>query len=304
MDFFSFQGGFMKQPVFRGVCTALITPFSGGKVNLALLDDLIDFQRENGVSAVCVCGTTGESATLSDHEQEAIIAEAVKHQSDGMTIIAGTGSNNTAHAVELSQAADLLGVNAVLAVTPYYNKATSSGIIAHYTAIADAVTCPVILYNVPSRTGVNIPVEAYKELAQHPRIAGVKEASGDLVYAMRIQEQTPEDFYIWSGNDDLIVPMQSIGAMGVISVLSNVYPGETAQLLSNCISGDFDAALQMQLRLSPMIRALFHEVNPVPAKAAVSLLGFPAGTPRLPLTEATGETKKLLKEYMKKHGNA
>lgn len=294
----------MKQPVFRGVCTALITPFSGDKVNFALLDDLIDFQRENGVSAVCVCGTTGESATLSDHEQAALIAEAVKHQSDGMTIIAGTGSNNTAHAVELSRAANLLGVNAVLVVTPYYNKATSSGIIAHYTAIADAVTCPVIVYNVPSRTGVNIPVEAYKELAQHPRIVGVKEASGDLVYAMRIQEQTPEDFYLWSGNDDLIVPMQSIGAMGVISVLSNVYPSETAQLLSNCISGDFDAALQMQLRLSPMIRALFCEVNPVPAKAAVTMLGFPAGTPRLPLTEATGETKRMLKEYMKKHGNA
>ena len=273
----------MKQPVFTGTCTAVVTPFTDRGVNYDVLAALLDRQLAAGVEAVVLCGTTGEAAAMTEAEQLAVIRWGADYLRGRMTVIAGTGSNCTAHAVDLSRAAEEAGADAVLVVTPYYNKATPRGLILHYTAVADAVGIPVIAYNVPSRTGVDLPLSVCEALSAHPNINGVKEASGDLAKISRILGRFGEDFHVWSGNDDQNVPILSLGGQGVISVLSNVCPGEIHDMVSAAHRGDFRAAAAEQNRLMPLIDALFCEVNPIPVKAALDLLGFDVGTPRLPL---------------------
>ncbi len=273
----------MKQPVFTGTCTAVVTPFTDRGVNYDVLAALLDRQLAAGVEAVVLCGTTGEAAAMTEAEQLAVIRWGADYLRGRMTVIAGTGSNCTAHAVDLSRAAEEAGADAVLVVTPYYNKATPRGLILHYTAVADAVGIPVIAYNVPSRTGVDLPLSVCEALSAHPNINGVKEASGDLAKISRILGRFGEDFHVWSGNDDQNVPILSLGGQGVISVLSNVCPGEVHDMVSAAHRGDFRAAAAEQNRLMPLIDALFCEVNPIPVKAALDLLGFDVGTPRLPL---------------------
>ena len=273
----------MKQPVFTGTCTAVVTPFTDRGINYDVLAALLDRQLAAGVEAVVLCGTTGEAAAMTEAEQLAVIRWGADYLRGRMTVIAGTGSNCTAHAVDLSRAAEEAGADAVLVVTPYYNKATPRGLILHYTAVADAVGIPVIAYNVPSRTGVDLPLSVCEALSAHPNINGVKEASGDLAKISRILGRFGEDFHVWSGNDDQNVPILSLGGQGVISVLSNVCPGEVHDMVSAAHRGDFRAAAAEQNRLMPLIDALFCEVNPIPVKAALDLLGFDVGTPRLPL---------------------
>ena len=273
----------MKQPVFTGTCTAVVTPFTDRGVNYDVLAALLDRQLAAGVEAVVLCGTTGEAAAMTEAEQLAVIRWGADYLRGRMTVIAGTGSNCTTHAVDLSRAAEEAGADAVLVVTPYYNKATPRGLILHYTAVADAVGIPVIAYNVPSRTGVDLPLSVCEALSAHPNINGVKEASGDLAKISRILGRFGEDFHVWSGNDDQNVPILSLGGQGVISVLSNVCPGEVHDMVSAAHRGDFRAAAAEQNRLMPLIDALFCEVNPIPVKAALDLLGFDVGTPRLPL---------------------
>lgn len=285
----------MKNPVFTGVCTALVTPFAKEKVNIPMLERLLCRQWEAGVDAVCLCGTTGEAPTLTDAEKIAAF-RAARAVSGRHCLIAGTGSNSTAHSVSLSIAAQDCGMDGLLVVTPYYNKATPSGLIAHYTAIADSVSIPIVLYNVPSRTGVNIPIEVYRELSQHPKIIGVKEASGSLQAVMDIRRYCPDDFYIWSGNDDCIVPIQAMGGKGVISVASNVIPQEMTRLLRLTAEQNYTEAAKMQISLLPLIRCLFSEVNPIPVKAAMAMLGFDCGGCRLPLTPMAEKNKSILRQ--------
>lgn len=287
----------MKNPVFTGVCTALVTPFAQGKVNIPMLEKLLRRQWEAQINAVCLCGTTGEAPTLTDAEKTAIF-KAARAVSGKHCLIAGTGSNSTAHTLSLSKAAQDCGMDALLVVTPYYNKATPSGLIAHYTAIADSVSIPIILYNVPSRTGVNIPLEVYRELSRHPNIIGVKEASGNLQTVMDIRRFCPEDFCIWSGNDDCIVPIQAMGGKGVISVASNVIPREMNKLLRLTEEQNYVEAAKMQTALLPLIRCLFSEVNPIPVKAAMAMLGFDCGGCRLPLTPMTAKNESALRQAL------
>ncbi len=279
----------MKKPVFTGVCTALVTPFLGNTVNYPMLEQLLRRQMEAGVKAIVLSGTTGESPTLSDDEKLEMFRRGKRFVGENCTIIAGTGSNNTAHAVELSRRAQMAGADALLVVTPYYNKATPSGLVAHYTAIAQAVDIPIIVYNVPSRTGVDIPVSVYATLSHIPNIAGVKEASTDITKITKIAAACGPEFSIWSGNDDQIVPVIALGGQGVISVLSNVCPEETLVMAGAALDGDFDTASDLQYRLQPVVEALFCEVNPIPVKAAMKLIGLDCGGCRLPLTEISRE---------------
>ena len=283
-----------EKPLFTGVCTALVTPFLRGEVNYPMLERLLQAQLDAGINAIVICGTTGESPTLSDKEKLELFRRSKEFVGDQCKIVAGTGSNCTEHAVCLSQAAQALGVDGLLLVSPYYNKATPDGLIAHYSTITAAVELPCILYNVPSRTGVDIPVEVYRSLSRIPNIAGVKEASSDIVKVARLLCECP-GFPIWSGNDDQIVPVMALGGSGVISVLSNVAPVKTKAMADAALDGDFDTAAALQLRLLPLIRALFSEVNPIPVKAAMKELGFDCGNCRLPLTPMTEENfRKLL----------
>lgn len=285
----------MKNALFTGVCTALVTPFFDSKVNYPMMEMLLRRQMEAGIKAVVICGTTGESATLSDEEKLELFQRCKAYVGNKMCIIAGTGSNSTAHAVQLSKEAQLAGADALLVVSPYYNKATPEGLIAHYLSIAHAVRIPVILYNVPSRTGVDIPVSVYKRLAQIPNIIGVKEATTNIVKIAQIRAACPGDFSVWSGNDDMTAAMIALGGQGVISVLSNVLPEETAALTSAALAGDFDTAAALQCRLLPLIEALFSEVNPIPVKAAMKLVGYDCGGCRLPLTDMSEENLQKLK---------
>ena len=274
----------MKQPVFTGVCTAMVTPFHEGRINYPMAEQLLRRQIDAGIPAVVLAGTTGESPTLSDEEKLTLFRRCKNYAADACKIIAGTGSNSTAHAVELSKAAEDAGADALLVVSPYYNKATPDGLIAHYAAIAGSVKIPIILYNVPSRTGVDIPVSVYRELAGLPNIAGVKEASGDIVKIAKIRSACPQDFTVWSGNDDQTVPVMSLGGKGVISVLSNICPMETLAMTHAALDGDFDTASDLQCSLLPLIELLFCEVNPIPVKAAMRCIGYDCGGCRLPLT--------------------
>ena len=288
----------MKKPVFTGTCTALVTPFLGSSVNHEVLFSLLDRQIAANVDAVVLCGTTGEASTMSDEEQIEVIRRGSSYVAGRMTVIAGTGSNCTAHAVELSKAAEEAGADAVLVVTPYYNKATPKGLILHYTAIADAVGIPVIAYNVPSRTGVDIPLSVYEALSRHPNINGVKDASGNLGRISHAIGQLGEDFHVWSGNDDQNVPILALGGKGVISVLSNVCPAKVVQLVNACLKGNVQIGGALQNKLMPLIEALFCEVNPIPVKAAMERLGFQVGLPRLPLCPLIPEHLELLERRM------
>lgn len=288
----------MNKPLFTGVCTALVTPFLGGNVNYPMMDLLLRRQMQAGIQAVVLCGTTGESSTLSDLEKLEIFRRGKRYVGDRCKIIAGTGSNDTAHAIALSKAAEDAGVDALLVVSPYYNKATQDGLLTHYAAIAESVHIPVIVYNVPSRTGVDIPVSVYQNLARIPNIAGVKEASGDIAKIAKIRANCPEDFALWSGNDDQIAPILALGGSGVISVVSNVLPEQTQSLALAALDGDFDTAADLQIRLLPLIEALFSEVNPIPVKAAMKLIGYDCGECRLPLTPMSQENLKKLKAIL------
>lgn len=288
----------MKKPLFTGACTALVTPFLGDQVNYPMMEQLLRRQIDAGIEAVVLCGTTGESPTLSDTEKLEIFTRAKRYVGNACKIIAGTGSNSTSHTVQLSKSAEACGVDGLLVVTPYYNKATPDGLLTHYVAVAQAVDIPVIVYNVPTRTGVDIPISVYHQLSHIPNINGAKESSGDIVKSTKILRSCEDELILWSGNDDMIVPMMSLGAKGVISVLANVLPAETQILCRAALAGDFDTAAALQIKFQPLIEALFSEVNPIPVKEAMKIIGFDCGGCRLPLTEVSEETKKKLRHIL------
>ena len=287
----------MKKTVFTGVCTALVTPFLDEKVNYPLMKQLLQRQVRSGVKAVVLTGTTGECSTLTDQEKLTLFKYAKESVSDSCAIIAGTGTNSTAHTVELSQAAQEAGADALLVVAPYYNKGNAEGIFSHYLAVAHSVSIPIILYNVPSRTGVDIPISVYKRLSSLPNIAGVKEASNDITKIAKIRAACGSNFNIWSGNDDQIVPVMSLGGSGVISVLSNIFPDETVAMTNAALAGDFDTASALQCQLMPFIEMLFSEVNPIPVKYAMKHIGFDCGSCRLPLGCLSTENKSRIDRY-------
>ncbi len=287
----------MKNPVFTGVCTALVTPFLNGQINYPMAQLLLKRQLEHGIGSVVLAGTTGEASTLSDEEKSELFKRAKSYVGNDCTVIAGTGSNSTEHAIRLSRMAEKAGADALLVVSPYYNKATPEGLVCHYVSIANAVDLPIILYNVPSRTGVDIPISVYQQLAAMPNIVGVKEASTDITKIARIRRDCPKDFYVWAGNDDQTVPVMSLGGQGVISVLSNICPSETNVMVQAALNGDFATASQLQCSLLRLIELLFCEVNPIPVKEAMKLIGYDCGTCRLPLTSLSRENKRRLQEY-------
>lgn len=287
----------MKNPFFSGVCTALVTPFLDGKVNYPMAKALLSRQIDAGIKAVVIAGTTGESPTLTDHEKIELFRQCKEFAGDKCTVIAGTGSNSTAHAVHLSIQAEQAGADGLLVVSPYYNKATPDGLLAHYLAVAHSVSIPVIVYNVPSRTGVDIPVSVYKRLSNVPNIAGVKEASTDLTKVSKIKNACGPNFAVWSGNDDLTVPVMALGGAGVISVASNVCPEEMVAMTQAAINEDYESASHMQHTLQPLIDLLFCEVNPIPVKAAMNYIGYDCGTCRLPLCSPSKDCELKLKSY-------
>jgi len=288
----------MKSILFTGACTALVTPFLNGEVNYPMMEQLLRRQMDAGIRAVVISGTTGESPTLTDAEKIELFRRAKKYAGNNCLIIAGTGSNNTEHSISLSKAAEKVGVDALLVVSPYYNKATSEGLLSHYSAIAASVHIPIIAYNVPSRTGVDMPVPVYRYLAQIPNIAGVKEASTDIAKIAKIKAACPSDFAVWGGNDDQAAAVMSLGGCGIISVLSNILPVETQAMAQAALDGDFDTAADLQLRLLPLIEALFCEVNPIPVKAAMKLIGYDCGQCRLPLTPLKEENRLKIKKIL------
>lgn len=293
----------MRTPVFTGSCPALATPFyENGGINYDAFGALIDNQIAAGVDAVCVCGTTGESATMSIREHIAAVEFCVKRVDHRVKVIAGTGSNDTSAAVYLTQHAQDSGADAVLLVTPYYNKASQTGLIRHFEYIADRTDLPMILYNVPSRTGVSFTAETYKTLARNPKINGVKEASGNFSLLAHTMCVCPDDFYVWSGNDDQVVPMMSLGAKGVISVASNIIPQVMVKMSHLCLENDFAAASKLQIEYMDLIDALFIEVNPIPIKAAMNLLGMEAGALRLPLCDISPANLEILRKSMHRMG--
>jgi 4-hydroxy-tetrahydrodipicolinate synthase len=287
----------MDKPLFTGACTALVTPFLDNKVNYPMMEQLLRRQIEAGITAVVVAGTTGESPTLSDDEKIELFRRCKAYVGDSCKIIAGTGTNSTEHAVALSIAAEEAGVDALLVVSPYYNKSTPDGLFAHYLSIAHAVSLPIILYNVPSRTGVDIPVSVYQRLARVPNIVGVKEANSDITKIARIRLACGKDFAIWSGNDDQIVPVMALGGSGVISVLSNILPQQTNAICIAANSGDYQTAAELQTKLLPLIDLLFCEVNPIPVKEAMKYIGYDCGNCRLPLSKLTKDHQKQLEQY-------
>ncbi len=289
----------MKNVLFTGACTALVTPFIGGQVNYPMMERLLQRQIDGGISAVVLGGTTGEAPTLSDKEKIELFRRGKAFAGNRLKIICGTGSNDTRHVVDLSIAAQEAGADALLVVSPYYNKGNFDGQLAHYIAIAHAVKIPLILYNVPGRTGVDMSVSLYQRLSRIPNIIGVKEASTDIVKIARIRSACGQDFSIWSGNDDMAVAAMALGAQGVISVLSNVLPVETQAMANAALAGDFDTAADLQCKMLPIIEALFREVNPIPVKAAMEICGFDCGPCRLPLGSVGKDTQELLKVILK-----
>ncbi len=284
---------------FTGSAVAIVTPFDGDKTNYDELGRLIEWHIENDTDAIVICGTTGEASTMPDAEHLAAIEYTVKKAAGRIKVIAGTGSNDTSHAIALSKSAAEMGVDGLLQVTPYYNKASQKGLVAHFSAIANAVSVPVILYNVPSRTGVSISIDTLKELAKIDNIVAVKEASGNISYTAKVAAQVPE-LYIYSGNDDMIVPIMSLGGKGVISVLANVMPKETHDMCAAYLNGDTEKAARMQLEYLELINALFIEVNPIPVKTAMRLMGYNVGNLRMPLCEMEEKNLEVLKAAMKK----
>ncbi len=289
----------MKKPLFEGLCTALVTPFAEGKINFPMVDRLIRRQMEAGVRAIVLAGTTGESPTLSDEEKLELFRCGVEASDGKCQIIAGTGSNDTSHAVELSQKAQEIGVDGLLVVTPYYNKTTQHGLVQHYRSIAQAVELPVIAYNVPSRTGMDITPQTCRRLAQIPNIAGIKEASGSISKVAHIIAENGSDLPVWSGNDDQTVPVMALGGRGVISVASNVMPAKMNAMVQAALRGDFEMAALMQCKLLPLMDLLFSRVNPIPVKAAMKYVGFDAGPVRMPLESADEELEQRLEAFFR-----
>lgn len=291
----------MRQPLFTGSGVAIVTPFTNETVNLDALGRLLDFQLQNGTDAVIVCGTTGEATTMSYGERMRTVEFCVEHVDGRVPVIAGSGSNSTETAVSLSRDAQRAGADGLLVVTPYYNKASQSGLIRHYNAVADAVEVPIILYDVPSRTGVTIAPETYAELAKHPNINGVKEAGSNFSNIQKTRNLCPEDFSIWSGNDDETAAICLLGGRGVVSVVANVLPAEMHRLTELCFRNDFAAAGKLQLELKAFCDAMFCDVNPIPVKTALNLLGWEAGPLRLPLCEpgeaALARIRQALADY-------
>ena len=293
----------MKKPVFTGVATALVTPMhEDTSVNFERLTSLVNEQIAGGVDALVICGTTGEKSTLNYADHVKVIETAVKAAAGRVPIIAGAGSNDTVYSVGLCNDAVAVGADVLLMVTPYYNKTSQAGLVAHYTYVADRVDAPIILYNVPSRTGVNIKPETYKELSKHPRIVAVKEANGDISSVATTKQLCGDDLIIYSGNDDQIVPILSLGGMGVISVLSNILPAETHAICARFFEGDAAGARELQLKYLPLIHALFSDVNPIPVKEAMEMLGLQTGPVRLPLVPMAADKRAALKAELVRVG--
>lgn len=291
----------MKNTIFEGCGTAIVTPFTEDGVNFEEFKKLIEFQIENEVDAIIVCGTTGEASTMTTEERKETIKFAINTIAKRTKVIVGTGSNNTKTAIEMSKFAEEAGADGILVVTPYYNKTTQQGLIAHYTEIAKSVKLPIIMYSVPGRTGVNIAPETCKELSKIENIVAIKEASGNISQVAKIASLCQDDLAIYSGNDDQIIPVLSLGGKGVISVLSNVMPKYTHDMTKKYLEGNVEQATKMQLDVIDLIDALFVEVNPIPVKYALNLMGFNFGKPRLPLIELSDKNKNLMEDVMKKH---
>ncbi|MCL2627871.1 MAG: 4-hydroxy-tetrahydrodipicolinate synthase [Oscillospiraceae bacterium] len=292
----------MKTPVFKGSATAIVTPFQGGKIDFKKLGELIDFQIAGGTSAIVINGTTGECSTQTLEESTAAIDFSVKHINSRVKVIAGTGSNDTQSALFMSQAAEKSGADALMMVSPYYNKTSQRGLVKHFTFIADRVNLPIILYNVPSRTGLSFSADTYKELAKHPNINGSKEASSDFKLIGSTLAACADDFFFWSGNDEDTVPLMSIGGLGVISVLANIIPAQVAQMAKLCLDGDFKAASEIHLKYFDLTDKLFIEVNPIPVKTALNLMGKNVGELRMPLCDMAPENLEKLKKAMSSVG--
>ncbi len=285
----------MKRPIFTGSAAALVTPFTAeGELDLQALGTLIDRQLENGTDALVMCATTGECATLSDREWETAVAFALHRTEGRIPVIAGAGRNDTRHTIYLCRQAQKLGAQGVLLVTPYYNKTTQTGLVRHFQTVADSTDLPMLLYNVPSRTGMTVTAESYQQLADHPNIFGTKEASGDFGLILKTKALCPNDFAIYSGNDDQIVPILSLGGLGVISTMANVVPKQTHDLCALWACGEREKAAELQIKLQSLIQALFREVNPIPVKAALEMMGKCCGYLRQPLTTIGDPAKKEL----------
>lgn len=289
----------MKKVLFKGCGTALVTPFTNDGINFEELRKLIEFQILEGIDSLIICGTTGESSTMSLEEKKAVIEFSVKIANGRVPIIAGTGGNNTADVINLSKYAESVGADGLLLVTPYYNKTTQKGLIAHFSEIAKNVSIPIILYNVPSRTGINIEPETCLELSKISNIVGIKEASGNISQVSKITNLCKDNLAIYSGNDDQIMPILSLGGLGVISVLSNIYPKYVHNLVMDYLTGNWQKATASQIYAIPLISALFSEVNPIPIKYAVNKIGFNCGVPRLPLIELSDKNKEKIDLLMK-----
>ena len=292
----------MKDTIFTGMATAIVTPMTETGIDYEALGRFIEFQIESGINALVVMGTTGENATIEPEDQTEVIRYTVQKVAGRIPVIAGTGTNNTEHVLRNTRAACEVGADAVLVVTPYYNKATQNGLIQHFTTVADASTVPVILYNVPGRTGCNLLPKTVAKLAEHPRIAAVKEATGNMAQMVEIMQLCGDKIDVYSGEDALTVPMMAMGAAGTISVLSNVVPKEAVAMTDACMAGDYKTAAQWQCKLLPLTNALFSEVNPIPAKAAVSAMGYGKEILRLPLTPMEDGTRAKLFDEMRKLG--
>lgn len=293
----------MKNTIFTGAGIAIITPMNAdGSINYQGLGDLIENQIANGTDAIIICGTTGEASTMTDEEHLECIRFAVEKTAGRIPVIAGTGSNDTRYAIELSKEAEAVGVDGLLLVTPYYNKTTQRGIIAHFTAIADAVNVPIILYNIPGRTGVNMEVATVKKLAEHRNIAAIKEASGNISYAAKLIAACGDNIDVYSGNDDMVVPLVSLGGKGVISVASHVIPKQMHDMVQYCLDNNFAEATKLQIEYLDLINSLFIEVNPIPVKEALNMMGVNVGPCRMPLYEMSDEHKAVLRASLEKHG--
>lgn len=288
--------------LFRGSGVALVTPFNNAGVDFVQLENLLNWHIKSGTDAIIVCGTTGEPSTMTEDEKKSVIKFAVEKVAKRIPVIAGTGGNNTSEAIEMSRFAQSCGVDVLLVVTPYYNKTTQKGLITHYTAIADSVNIPIILYNVPGRTGLNMLPSTVAELKKHPNIQAIKEASGDISQIAEIARLCDENFVLYSGNDDQIVPVLSLGGMGVISVVANILPEMTHNMVISFLEGDVKASRDLQLDMLGLVNSLFIETNPVPVKTALNLMGLKAGELRLPLVEMEDKNKAILMEEMEKMG--
>ena len=288
--------------LFRGSGVAVITPFNDSGFDFKKLGELLDWHVESGTDAIIICGTTGEAPTMTDDEKKAAYKYTVERIAGRIPVIAGTGSNDTHHSIELSKYAEAVGCDGVLCVTPYYNKTTQKGLIAHYTAIADSINIPVIIYNVPGRTGLNVNADTLRILSKHKNIAGVKEASGNISQVVEIGMFCDESFCMYSGNDDQVVPLLSVGGIGVISVVANIAPKVMHDMVMSFLEGDVKRAMELQLSIKPLNDALFCEVNPIPVKTAMNLLGYNVGNLRLPLVDMADKNLELLKKELINYG--